>query len=75
MYRGMVAVNPKYTIGMLSSFLGGNYLGEVTNSIQAAVHRYGGRLIAIRTAGMKFDIPIALDHVDGWIIVNDAVTR
>ncbi|MEX1029967.1 MAG: EAL domain-containing protein [Paenibacillaceae bacterium] len=65
---------PQYTIGMLSSFLGGNYLGEVTNSIQDTVNRNGGRLIAIRTAGMKFDIPMAVDHVDGWIIVNDSVT-
>jgi diguanylate cyclase (GGDEF)-like protein/PAS domain S-box-containing protein len=70
----VVILNPKYTIGILSSFLGGNYLGELTNTIQDAVNSYGGRLIAIRTAGMKFDLPIAVDHVDGWIVINDAVT-
>ncbi len=67
-------MNPKHTIGMLSSFLGGNYLGEITNSIQAAVHSRGGQLIAIRTAGRTFELPVAVDHVDGWIITNDAVT-
>lgn len=67
-------MNPKHTIGMLSSFLGGNYLGEITNSIQDAVNSRGGKLIAIRIAGMTFDLPIAVDHVDGWIITNDAVT-
>jgi diguanylate cyclase (GGDEF)-like protein/PAS domain S-box-containing protein len=70
----MNTVNPKYTIGMLSSFLGGNYLGEVTNAIQDAVNKKDGKLIAIRTTGNKFDVPLAVDNVDGWIIVNDAVT-
>lgn len=67
-------MNPKHTIGMLSSFLGGNYLGEVTNSIQDAVNSREGKLIAIRTAGMEFNIALAVDHVDGWIITNDAVS-
>ena len=31
-------------------------------------------MIAIRSAGKNFDSPIALDHVDGWIVLLDAVT-
>ncbi|MGO4546836.1 EAL domain-containing protein [Paenibacillus sp. 2TAB23] len=64
----------KPTIGLLTPFLGGNYLGEVINEIQKAVHKSGARLIAIRTAGKRFNCPISLDHVDGWIILNKAVS-
>ncbi|NIK80332.1 diguanylate cyclase (GGDEF)-like protein/PAS domain S-box-containing protein [Paenibacillus castaneae] len=64
----------KPTIGLLTPFFGGNYLGELINSIQKAVQSSGARLLAIRTAGKPFDCPIAMDHVDGWIILNVAVT-
>ncbi|WP_337098283.1 EAL domain-containing protein [Paenibacillus sp. YIM B09110] len=64
----------KPTIGLLTSFLGGNYLGEMMNSIQRAALQNKTRLVAIRTAGKKFDCPIALDYVDGWIILNNAAT-
>lgn len=64
----------KPTIGLLTPFLGGNYLGEIMNSIQSAALQGGASLIAIRTAGKRFDCPIALDYVDGWIILNNAAT-
>ncbi|WP_171056405.1 EAL domain-containing protein [Paenibacillus sinopodophylli] len=63
----------KPTIGLLTPFLGGNYLGDIINGIQKAAHQFDTRLIAIRTAGKPFNSPIALDHVDGWIILNNAV--
>lgn len=64
----------KPTIGLLTPFLGGNYLGDVINSIQMAASNKGARLIAIRTAGKDFDCPIAQEHVDGWIVLNNAVS-
>jgi diguanylate cyclase (GGDEF)-like protein/PAS domain S-box-containing protein len=59
---------------LLSPFLGGYYFSDITSSIQNTVQSYGARLIAIRSAGKNFDSPIALDHVDGWIVLLDAVT-
>lgn len=64
----------KPTIGLLTPFLGGNYLGELINAIQKAAQTYDARLVSIRTAGKQYDCPIAMDHVDGWIILNVAVT-
>lgn len=62
------------TIGLLSPFLSGYYFSDITSSIQGTVQSHGARLIAIRSAGKNFDSPIALDHVDGWIVLLDAVT-
>jgi len=63
----------KRTIGLLTPFLGGNYLGDVITSIQLAASKNDAKLIAIRTAGKDFDCPIAMEHVDGWIVLNNAV--
>lgn len=54
----------KPTIGLLTPFLGGNYLGEIINSIQKAARNSEVRLVAIRTAGKPYDCPIAVNHVD-----------
>jgi DNA-binding LacI/PurR family transcriptional regulator len=64
-------LNPIKTIGLLSPFLSGYYFSEITSSIQATVESHGARLIAIRSAGKNFDSPIALDQVDGWIVLLD----
>lgn len=66
-------MNRKPTIGLLTPFLGGNYLGEIINAIQKSAHEHNARLVAIRTAGKDYDGPIAMEHVDGWIILNNAV--
>jgi DNA-binding LacI/PurR family transcriptional regulator len=68
-------LNPIKTIGLLSSFLSGYYFGDITSSIQNTVQSYGARLIAIRSAGKNFDSPIAQEHVDGWIVLLNAVTE
>lgn len=61
------------TIGVLTPFLGGNYYTEVIQGIQVAAKQLHTNLIIIRTGGKYFDVPIGMDNVDGWLIINFAV--
>ena len=61
------------TIGVLTPFLGGNYYTEVIQGIQFAARKLDVNLIIIRTGGKYFDVPIGMDKVDGWLVVNFAV--
>lgn len=61
------------TIGVLTPFLGGNYYTEVIQSIQLAASRYEINLIIIRTGGKYYDVPIGMNNVDGWLVINVAV--
>jgi diguanylate cyclase (GGDEF)-like protein len=64
----------KITIGLLAPFLGGYYYNDFTSSIQSEVQSRGARLIAIRSAGNKLDVPIAVDLVDAWIVLLNPAT-
>ncbi|MES2353577.1 MAG: substrate-binding domain-containing protein [Pseudomonadota bacterium] len=63
------------TLGVLAPFLGGGYLGELMAQIHRSAQAHGTRVIAIRTGSKgRFDLPIALGHIDGWIIVLNSVS-
>jgi len=61
------------TIGVLTPFLGGNYYTDVIQGIQIAARKLDVRLIIIRTGGKYYDVPIGMEKVDGWLVVNFAV--
>lgn len=67
-------MQPKRTIGILTPFYGGYYLGNVIMSIQNELSRLGADMIVIRTAFRDTDDLIAAARVDGWIIVTHAVS-
>ncbi|GIP15786.1 hypothetical protein J40TS1_14280 [Paenibacillus montaniterrae] len=61
------------TIGVLTPFLGGNYYTDVIQSIHKVARQLKVNLIIIRTGGKYYDVPIAMNQVDGWLIINHAV--
>lgn len=61
------------TIGVLTPFLGGNYYTQVIQSIHMIAKQLNVSLIIIRTGGKYYDVPIAMNQVDGWLIINYAV--
>ena len=63
------------TLGVLTPSFGGEYLVNVMAQIYRSAERYGVRVLAVRTGGIgKFDIPLATAHVDGWIVVVNAIS-
>ncbi|HVK54210.1 MAG TPA: substrate-binding domain-containing protein [Burkholderiales bacterium] len=63
------------TLGVLTPFLGGGYLGELLAQIHRSAQVHGVRVIAIRTGNKgRFDLPIALGHIDGWIVVLNSIS-
>ncbi|HVK56314.1 MAG TPA: hypothetical protein VM532_14965, partial [Burkholderiales bacterium] len=63
------------TLGVLSPFFGGEYLGELMAQLYHSAQAHGARVIAVRTGELtRFNMPVALEHVDGWIIALNAVT-
>ena len=67
-------MRPKRTIGILTPFYGGYYLGNVIMSIQNELSRFGDDLVVIRTAFRDMDDLVASAHVDGWIVITHAVS-
>ncbi|NNJ61481.1 MAG: EAL domain-containing protein [Dactylosporangium sp.] len=72
------------TIGVLSPFLGGPYFGGIIAALSRSVRQDGGRTIAVQTldAGSEsadvpgppdFRHPAAWQHVDGFVVIIDAV--
>src|SRR5690242_1536983 len=60
-------------IGIVAPQLSGEYFGTLFTAIHAVTRRHDPRLIAIQ--GTPQDIlraQIAVDQVDGWIVVNNA---
>ncbi|MES2352891.1 MAG: substrate-binding domain-containing protein [Pseudomonadota bacterium] len=63
------------TLGVLVPFFGGEYLGEITAQLYQRANARNVRIIMIRTASLgQFDLPISWSHIDGWIIVVNAVS-
>ncbi|MES2352894.1 MAG: substrate-binding domain-containing protein [Pseudomonadota bacterium] len=63
------------TIGILSPFFGGEYLGEVMAQLCHSAQARGVRIICIRTGDVeKFNLPVAVAHADAWVIVQNAIT-
>lgn len=60
-------------IGVLTPIIGGNYYTTLMQSLQRTAMEAGVKLVYIVTSGKYFDVPVAQDYVDGWIIVNYAV--
>src|SRR5260221_14158181 len=64
------------TFGVLSPFFGGEYLGGVMGHLCHSAKARDIRLICVRTGDLSaFDLPVALARVDGWGIVQSAVTQ
>jgi len=61
------------TIGVLTPFLGGNYYTDIIQSIHNIAKQFNVSLIIIRTGGKYYDVPIAMNVVDGWLVINHAV--
>ncbi|GGM47673.1 diguanylate cyclase domain-containing protein [Dactylosporangium sucinum] len=72
-------------VGVLSPFAGGVYYGTLLAGISAAATRAGSRTIMVQTldaaasitvngGAPEFDVPVAWDHVAGFVVLADAVT-
>lgn len=61
------------TIGVLTPFLGGNYYSEIIQNIHKIANQLNVNLIIVRTGGKYYNVPIAMNRVDGWIVINVAV--
>lgn len=66
-------MNRQWTLGVLTPFLGGNYYADVIQNIHKVADQLNVNLIIIRTGGKYYDVPIAMNRIDGWIVVTDAV--
>jgi diguanylate cyclase (GGDEF)-like protein len=72
------------SVGVLSPFVGGDYYGSIIAGANGAAVSAGGRVIAIQTLqpGSKsaddtgvpdFRMPVAWDHLDGFLVLPGAV--
>jgi diguanylate cyclase (GGDEF)-like protein len=72
------------SIGVLSPFVGGDYYGAIIAGVNGGAVAAGGRIIAIQTLqpGSKsadetgvpdFRMPVAWDHIDGYLVLPGAV--
>jgi diguanylate cyclase (GGDEF)-like protein len=72
-------------IGVLSPFVGGAYYGAVLAGIGTAAALRGSRVIAVQTLDAAADLtvnagnpafgaPVSWDHIDGFVVLADAVT-
>ena len=72
------------TIGVLSPYVGGSYYGQILAGIGRATAEVGGRVVAVQTtvagsfhastyASSDFRHRVAWDHVDGFVVVANAV--
>jgi DNA-binding LacI/PurR family transcriptional regulator/anti-anti-sigma regulatory factor len=60
-------------IGVLAPQLSGDYFGTLLMGIHAVTRRHDPRLIAVQASPQDLvRTQLALDQVDGWIVVNDA---
>lgn len=72
------------TIGILSPLLSNRYFGQLVRGVQDAAQRSGARVLAIQTRdawalfgeygrSRSFTHRLAWEHVDGWVVILDAV--
>lgn len=82
--RGATAANARRTIGVLSPVVGGFYFGALIGGISRAARRAGHSVVALQTYPSGLDrerypdeplleVPVALDAVDGIIVIVKAV--
>ncbi|GGA71964.1 hypothetical protein GCM10011369_12160 [Neiella marina] len=66
-----------YTIGVVTPYLSGFFLGELANALRDCAKEQNLNLITIRANGFgSYDMPLALDYMDGLLIIlNSASTR
>ncbi|MEV4512328.1 GGDEF domain-containing protein [Dactylosporangium sp. NPDC049525] len=72
-------------VGVLSPFVGGAYYGTILAGISAAAATAGSRTVAVQTLDAAADMavnggtptftaPVAWDHIDGFVVLADAIT-
>jgi diguanylate cyclase (GGDEF)-like protein/PAS domain S-box-containing protein len=70
--------NHKPTVGIIAKSLEGPLNGMIMAGITHMLKEYGMRAIAIQVPGTpghpQYKYPIAMSHVDGWIVINDCVS-
>lgn len=80
-------MSPQRTIGVLSPLIGGHFFGGLLVGVANAAHQQQARVIAAQTFDLDvghhnqhlseriFDLSLAWEHVDGWIVILDAVNE
>lgn len=72
-------------VGVLSPFVGGAYYGTILAGISAAAAAAGSRTVAVQTLDAAADMavnggtptftaPVAWEHIDGFVVLADAIT-
>lgn len=75
-----------FTIGVLSPVVGGFYFGKLLAGMARAARAGGHQVVAVQTYAAdldrghfpdnsRFDIPVGLDTLDGYIVITSAVDR
>jgi DNA-binding LacI/PurR family transcriptional regulator len=63
------------TIGIFSRIFEGNLSGGILRRIHKIARQHNIKLIAVRTMSENlYTYPLALDLVDGWLIINDPIS-
>ncbi|HYF65472.1 MAG TPA: hypothetical protein VD886_21780, partial [Herpetosiphonaceae bacterium] len=71
-------------IGVLAPLTGGFYFGSIIDGIAGVAQAAGAQVLAIQTneagftqpdplAAPHFAVPLGWRHIDGWVIIVDAV--
>lgn len=64
---------PTITIGVISPYLQGDYMGEIINQIRHACELKHYRFTAIRTDGFgEYSLAIGMESLDGVIVIRNA---
>jgi diguanylate cyclase (GGDEF)-like protein len=83
--RWGVGVGNGPVVGVLSPFVGGAYYGTILAGISAAAAAAGSRTVAVQTLDAAADMavnggtpdfiaPVGWEHIDGFVVLADAVT-
>jgi diguanylate cyclase (GGDEF)-like protein/PAS domain S-box-containing protein len=79
--EGENAMKQNLTIGVLTPLFDGFYFGGLLSSIHKTVRGLGARVVAVQTMdeaaseSAVFDYPVGWDHIDGWIVIINAVSE
>jgi diguanylate cyclase (GGDEF)-like protein len=75
-------VKDRNRIGILTPFIDGYYFGGITYHVRQMLHDRGFDLIAVQTtltgwllSDPEMEIPLAFDHVVGWIAIYQSITE
>jgi len=70
----------RYRIGVMAPYLDGEYFGKIVETVHTVIQEHGAQMFALQTViehrlDYTMTYPVAVDHVDGWILVLECATK